>query len=123
MDELYVVSLFGTRISFPDPPPSDPVIVGIPSDRQLLWYEGDQHSVTCEITGGLPLANITWNCPQGLGFIVSHTGDDTKNQTILTSTANRNMNNDVCTCSARHIAWIPEGIKNKPLQPFIVYCK
>ena len=122
MFKLYFGSPTIPRLYFSDPPPSDPVIVGIPSDRQLLWYEGDQHSVTCEITGGLPLANITWNCPPGLGFIVSHTGDDTKNQTILTAIANRNMNNQVCTCSAQHIAWIFEGTKNKPLKPFIVYC-
>ena len=104
-----------------DPPDAGPVILDVPSNRQLLWYEGDEHRVTCEITGGLPLATITWECPSGLGFNVVNDEDSTKRWSVLSAQVNKNMNNKICKCKAAHQAWT--GTKQQALMPLIVFCK
>ena len=104
-----------------DPPDTGPAILDVSSDRQLLWYEGDHHSVTCEITGGHPIANVTWECPTGLGFNVVNDEDSTKRWSVLSAQVNRNMNNKICICNAEHQAW--SGTKEQTLRPLIVFCK
>ena len=98
-----------------------PVILNFPSDRQLLWYEGDEHRVTCEITGGRPLATITWEFPSGLGFNVVNNEDSNRRWSVLSAEVNKNMNNKICTCKAEHQGW--SGPKEQALKPLIVFCK
>ena len=78
--------------------------------------------MTCDIEGGSPLANLSWDCP-GLD---SQTGSDSnKTWSTVNGTVRRSLNNQRCVCTAQHYAWLPEASQKKTKQTpvFTVYCK
>ena len=91
-------------------------------DPHFPLYQGDPLNLTCEITGGHPLGNISWICPHDSGLSVTPGGDTNKRWSTLSGTLQGSLNNKVCTCSAHHFAW-DLNTKNKTLGPFVIFCK
>ena len=105
-----------------DPPPLNQTLPNIDSTAPLVFYEGDSLEMTCEIEGGSPLANLSYDCP-GLD---SQTGSDSsKTWSTVNGTVRRTLNNQRCACTAQHYAWLPpESQTRTVLTPLItVFCK
>ena len=85
-------------------------------------YEGDPLQMTCDIIGGSPLANLSWDCA-GLD---SQTGSDSnKRWSTVSGTVRRSLNSQRCSCTAQHYAWLPPASQTRTVHtPLItVYCK
>ena len=94
-----------------------PSIQGPPS--QTL-YEDDTITITCLMTGGLPVANISLNCPN---LISRDMTNSTSAASVASGNAKRTLDKNKCTCLAAHYAWLDtEGPKTEtPI--FNIYCK
>ena len=102
-----------------DPPPGNPTLRNI---KSLVLYEEDHIQMTCDIIGGSPLANLSWDCP-GLD---SQTGSDSsKRWSTVSGTVRRTLNSTRCACTAQHYAWLPPESQTRTVHtPLItVYCK
>lgn len=78
-----------------DPPESNPTIQQAtpgPVDS------GSPVSLIYSLSGGNPLASLTWDCKG----ITQNSSSNTKTEYIVTFTVNKNFNERVCTCSATH---------------------
>ena len=102
-----------------DPPVSRPTLRNMMS---LDLYEGDPQQMTCDIIGGSPLANLSWDCP-GLDFLIG--SDSSKRWSTVSGTVRRTLNNRHCSCTAQHYAWLPPESQTRTVHtPLItVYCK
>ena len=56
-----------------DPPSTYPVIDGVQGVETQVVYEDDQSVMMCSITGGVPVANLTWDC---LGLTTVEAGNN-----------------------------------------------
>ncbi|XP_076109516.1 nephrin-like [Mytilus galloprovincialis] len=67
--------------------------------------ENEQITLTCEILGGNPLANIVWQCDGA--SLVTPTGVPPTNKSVssVQLTAAESHNGKVCTCTGSHPAW------------------
>ena len=119
---LYYFMIKNKYVLSTDPPSGSPTLRNIDSTSYLVLYEGDPLQMTCDITGGSPLANLSWDCA-GLEF---EPGSDS-NQTwsTVSGTVRRSLNNQTCVCTAQHYAWLhPETQTRTVFTPLItVYCK
>ncbi|CAG2206023.1 unnamed protein product [Mytilus edulis] len=59
---------------------------------------GSPVSLIYSLSGGNPLASLTWDCKG----ITQNSSSNTKTEYIVTFTVNKNFNERVCTCSATH---------------------
>ncbi|CAC5419512.1 unnamed protein product [Mytilus coruscus] len=77
------------------PPESHPTIQqAIPGPVD----SGSSVSLIYSVSGGNPLASLTWDCKG----ITQNSSSSTKTEYIVTFTVNKNFNRRVCTCSAIH---------------------
>ncbi|CAC5367820.1 unnamed protein product [Mytilus coruscus] len=77
------------------PPESHPTIQqAIPGPVD----SGSSISLIYSLSGGNPLASLTWKCKG----ITQNSSSSTKTEYIVTFTVNKNFNGRVCTCSATH---------------------
>ncbi|XP_071094600.1 B-cell receptor CD22-like [Haliotis cracherodii] len=74
------------------PPPVPPSITNF----QTLMFEGDPETISCSVTGGNPLATITWSCP-GTGPASVSISGQTRTST-LSFTVSRSQNSQQCQC-------------------------
>ena len=76
--------------------------------------------LTCDITGGNPLATITWTC-EGSSSITP-TGSPPTNATTssVQLKVNGNDNGKVCICIGHHAVWTPDKTTGHTLD---VRCK
>ena len=88
--------------------------------QSLFVYEGDLLEITCEIVGGLPLANLSLECDE---LYTSARGNDTHVWNTASCEVTRSMNGKQCICTAQHYAW--QGLQYRTvLSPVInVLCK
>ena len=98
-------------------PPSNPVT------PPLIVYKDDNIELTCSVSGGLPPANLSWDCPG----LTSNSQRRNSSHSWLTAsgTATRAMNGKTCTCTAQHYAWTPLGSNPRTVQTpnITVYCE
>ena len=102
-----------------DPPSLNQTLGNIES---LNLYEGDPLQMTCDIIGGFPLANLSWDCP----WLKVQTGSDSnKTWSTVSGTVRRTLNNQRCVCTAQHYAWLPPESQTRTVYtPLItVFCK
>ena len=102
-----------------DPPSLNQTLGNIES---LNLYEGDPLQMTCDIIGGFPLANLSWDCPG----IKAQTGSDrNKAWSKVNGTVRRTLNNETCVCSAHHYAWLPFESQTRTVltRLITVFCK
>ncbi|XP_048240965.1 hemicentin-2-like, partial [Haliotis rufescens] len=95
------------------PPPVPPSITKF----QTLMFEGDQETIICSVTGGNPLATITWSCPGTGSASVSDSGQ-TRTST-LSFTVSRSQNGQQCQCLG---AWQYGGYNQSDVRTFSVSC-
>ncbi|XP_071177815.1 synaptogenesis protein syg-2-like [Mytilus edulis] len=77
---------------------------------------GSSVSLIYTLSGGNPLASLTWDCKG----ITQNSSSNTKTEYIVTFTVNKNFNGRVCTCSATHpIDSYRPNVQHK----LAVYCK
>ena len=100
-----------------DPPAGRPIIQGPPSQS---LYEDDSITITCLMNGGLPVANISLDCPS---LVSRDMTNSSFAASMATGNVQRTLNGRKCTCSAAHYAWLDtEGPKTEsPI--FNIYCK
>ena len=105
-----------------DPPPGSPTLHNIDSRSSLVLYEGDPLQMTCDIIGGSPLANLSWDCP---GLDSQTRSGSVKRWSTVSGTVKRTLNSKTCACTAQHYAWLhPESQSRTVHTPLItVYCK
>ena len=105
-----------------DPPPLNQMLPNIDSTAPLVLYEGDSLEMTCEIQGGFPLANLSWDCA-GLEF--QSGSDNNRTWSTVNGTIRRSLNNQTCVCTAQHYAWLPPDQQTRTVHtPLItVFCK
>ncbi|XP_053388702.1 synaptogenesis protein syg-2-like [Mercenaria mercenaria] len=80
------------------PPDSGPVIDGFESSKTYRFIERDQAEFSCSVTGGNPLATLSWNC-----FNIILTSMTIVNKTVVSNVtwkAVRHQN--VCSCESHH---------------------
>ncbi|XP_061168925.1 synaptogenesis protein syg-2-like [Saccostrea echinata] len=81
------------------PPSSDPVITASPPG--LLYNTGTKVTLTCQLSGGNPLAMLSWRCKN-----TAMTGTSQSNSTtavsVLSLVMDSSYNNQQCTCTANH---------------------
>ena len=109
-----------TIVHFSDPPDGDPFIHGTKGLQPLFLYEGDLYEMTCEIVGGLPLANLSLECPE---LNTSTGGNQTQVWDTASGEVTRSLKEKQCICTAQHYAWL--GVQNRTvMSPEIhVFCK
>ncbi|XP_048240962.1 V-set and immunoglobulin domain-containing protein 10-like [Haliotis rufescens] len=95
------------------PPPVPPTI----TEFQTLMFEGDQETISCSVTGGNPLATITWSCPGTGSALVSDSGQ-TRTSTLF-FTVSRSQNGQQCQCMG---AWQYGGYNLSDVRTFNVSC-
>ena len=99
------------------------MIDGVQGVETLVLYEDDQSEMMCSITGGVPVANLTWDC---LGLTTVGSGNNrTTSWSIVSGTVNRMLDRTRCNCIAHHYAWLTPQSNTRSVQtPEIsVYCK
>ena len=104
-----------------DPPSGNPVIDNMTPPP--VFYKDDNIEMTCSVSGGLPTANLSWDCP---GLISNSQRWNSSHSWLSASgTATKGLNGKTCTCTAQHYAWIPLGSNLRTVQtPTItVYCE
>ena len=93
------------------------VIQGPPS--QTL-YEDDTVTITCLVPGGLPVANVSLDCPSLVSRDITNSSTAVS---VATGNVKRTLNGGKCTCLAAHYAWLDtEGPKTESAI-FNIYCK
>ncbi|KAJ8321713.1 hypothetical protein KUTeg_000184 [Tegillarca granosa] len=82
-------------------PVSTPMISGYTNNQTL--YETTKNHLTCHVTGGNPVASITWTCR---GFAVSDINHSVEGEarSTITLDIDREYNNKQCICEAVHPA-------------------
>ena len=105
----------------PDPPSRPPKIVN--TSELLILYEGDSFSLDCEIQGGIPRPNLTWNCNPGIQVIQKRIEGEDKVTNRLTGNVTRTMNGLSCCCSVELIAWEDLPWNRNISVGFQVFCK
>ncbi|XP_071095653.1 V-set and immunoglobulin domain-containing protein 10-like [Haliotis cracherodii] len=95
------------------PPPAPPSITKF----QTLMFEGDPETISCTVTGGNPLATITWSCPGTGSASVSDSGQ-TRTST-LSFIVSRSQNSQQCQCQG---AWLYGGYNLSDVRAFNVSC-
>ncbi|XP_048241012.1 V-set and immunoglobulin domain-containing protein 10-like isoform X2 [Haliotis rufescens] len=95
------------------PPPAPPSI----TEFQTLMFEGDPETISCSVTGGNPLATITWSCPGTGSASISDSGQ-TRTST-LSFTVSRSQNSQQCQCQG---AWQHGGYNQSDVRTFNVSC-
>ncbi|XP_046558359.1 B-cell receptor CD22-like isoform X5 [Haliotis rubra] len=101
------------RIGVWYPPPVPPSITQFPD----VMFEGDTQTISCSVTGGNPLATITWSCPGTGSASVSDSGQ-TRTST-LSFTVSRSQNGQQCQCLG---AWQYGGYNFSDVRTFNVSC-
>ncbi|XP_071078612.1 nephrin-like, partial [Haliotis cracherodii] len=95
------------------PPPGRPTIQDFPS----VMYTGVQKTIRCTVTGGNPLADITWSC-----YNTSNTGSESSREGTKTSSltflVTKHQNSRQCECRA---TWMYGGYDETVTQTFTVY--
>ncbi|XP_060607688.1 hemicentin-1-like [Ruditapes philippinarum] len=87
-----------TIVNVTYPPDNSPLIQGVGSNDAIRVIESDKGSFVCSITGGNPLALLSWNCFDSHDSI-SRTQDSTVTSTVKW-TALRNYS--TCSCTSNH---------------------
>ena len=104
-----------------DPPSGNPVIgyMTLPP----VFYKDDNIEMTCSVSGGLPPANLSLDCP-GLTSN-SQTGNSSHTCLTASGTATKALNGKTCTCTAQHYAWLILGSNQRTVQTpnITVYCE
>ncbi|XP_046555519.1 uncharacterized protein LOC124264775 isoform X2 [Haliotis rubra] len=95
------------------PPPVPPSITQFPD----LMFEGDQQTISCSVTGGNPLATITWSCP-GTGSASVTDSGQTRTST-LSFAVSRSQNGQQCQCLG---TWQYGGYNYTDVRTFNVSC-
>lgn len=87
-----------------------------------VTYPGDRITLTCSVTGGNPLATLTWTC-KGVPAQTYNENFTTLNLVInrYMFTIDSSYNGQICTCTASHQLWVDDRVVHS--QPFIVYCE
>ncbi|KAJ8316281.1 hypothetical protein KUTeg_006295, partial [Tegillarca granosa] len=80
------------------PPTRDPVLSGYDGS---VRYQGDTVTLTCQVSGGSPLATLSWTC-DGQPQIVNPSTSDTTVTSVLTLTLQKGHNGKTCTCHGLH---------------------
>lgn len=96
--------------------PALPSIIQIPSGPVI---EGEMVVLTCEISGGNPLATINWIC-DGLTYMPSNINLPGKVLSRIELNATINSDGKKCICSGHHPLWADNKEEGHTL---IVYCK
>ena len=106
---------------FIDPPSGNPVIDN--KNSPPVFYKDDNIEMTCSVSGGLPPANLSWDCP-GLTSI-SQRGNSSHSWLVASGTATRALNGKSCRCTAQHYAWLPleSNLRTVQTPNITVYCK
>ncbi|XP_071078616.1 mucin-3A-like [Haliotis cracherodii] len=95
------------------PPPGRPTVQDFPS----VMYAGVQKTIRCTVTGGNPLADITWSC-----YNTSNTGSESSREgtktSSLTFVVTKHQNSRQCQCEA---SWMYGGYDETVTQTFTVY--
>lgn len=80
------------------PPSSDPIVSGYDGSK---LYVNNGIVLSCQVTGGYPLATLSWTCDEQ---DYPGTNRSVVNTTIseLSITATANLNGKSCTCKGRH---------------------
>ncbi|XP_048241118.1 hemicentin-2-like [Haliotis rufescens] len=95
------------------PPPVPPSI----TEFQTLMFEGDTETISCSLTGGNPLATITWSCPGTGSASVSDSGQT--RTSALSFVVSRSQNSQQCQCLG---AWQYGGYNQSDVRTFNVSC-
>ncbi|XP_046544401.1 uncharacterized protein LOC124254610 [Haliotis rubra] len=95
------------------PPRVPPSITQFPA----LMFDGDPQTISCSVTGGNPLATITWSCPGTGSASVSDSGQ-TRTST-LSFTVSRSQNGQQCKCLG---TWQYGGYNYSDARTFNVSC-
>ncbi|XP_062618358.1 synaptogenesis protein syg-2-like [Saccostrea cucullata] len=81
------------------PPSTDPLITASPEGLQ--YNTGTTETLTCQISGGNPVATLSWRCKNTV-----MTGTNQSNSTtavsVLSLVMDSSYNNQQCTCTATH---------------------
>lgn len=83
------------------PPSSEPVI--FPSSPGGLFNSGANATLTCQLSGGNPLANLTFNCT-GKKLKEFNQSNSTTAISVLSFEIDSSFNNRTCTCIVKHPA-------------------
>ena len=121
-DALYNIDIADFFI---DPPSGNPVI----DNRKPppVFYKDYDIEMTCSVLGGLPPANLSWDCPG----LTSNTQRGNSSHSWMTASGTATivaitaLNEKTCTCTAVHYAWIPLGSNLRTVQTpnITVYCE
>ncbi|CAC5384803.1 unnamed protein product [Mytilus coruscus] len=88
------------ELFFAVPPETGPSLSRNPPG---LIFVGNTILLKCEVSGGTPLANISWQCDDLFGEHTAST--DTKIEATINLTLKESDNNKKCTCRANHPSW------------------
>lgn len=88
-------------ISVSDPPSSEPAI--FPSSPGGIYNSGTNATLTCQLYGGNPLANLTFKCT-GKNVKESNQSNSTTAISVLSFETDSSFNNKTCNCIVKHLA-------------------
>ncbi|XP_067675813.1 hemicentin-1-like [Haliotis asinina] len=92
------------------PPPGRPTVL----DFTSVMYAGVENTIRCTVTGGNPLADITWSC---YNTSTESSSGETKTSS-LTFLVTKHQNTEQCLCQA---TWMYGGYDEAVTQTFTVY--
>lgn len=95
--------LYNVWCSFSDAPEESPIIFGVADGQtyRMIETSNNQQQLTCGITGGNPLATMSWSCYPGSS--TTNITQETVYNTYTWTGGNFERN---CTCTAQHALWL-----------------
>lgn len=99
-----------------DPPTSFPMILANPANFE--YDDGTRVNLTCELSGGNPLATLSFKCNE-----ISGTQSNYRNETaisVLSVIVDKTYNNKQCSCLAMHRLF---NISRPVTKTLNIFCK
>ena len=111
------VTLLLSHLHVSDAPTSNLMISAQPAGYQ--YNDGTPVTLTCRLSGGNPVATLSWSCPgKSVSGVTQSNG--TVAVSMLSLTMDSTYNRQQCTCTASHT--IPSFTRTKT-ETLTVYCK
>ena len=100
-----------------DQPTTSPTITQTPVGPII---EGSKVTITCTIQGGNPVVTITWSCAGDTQITPTGSPSTVYAITSVELVTSKNNNEQICTCTGRHILWTSDKTQQHTIT---VYCK
>ena len=110
-NKLKIICIFTVIVA----PAASPKIQQKPAGSII---KGNNVTLTCLVSGGKPLATLSWNCS---GTYINNTSGNTTSLSVYIR-VEKSDNNKICTCSATHLVTSYRRIIHHTLTVHCKYC-